>query len=84
MAHQHPACGSAQGVLSPELPAPERLLSMSFMAYLDDHPGWFMEGNNDALLLCRRGRKIKLANIYGFIGDAVEIGRLLVANTRKS
>ncbi len=69
---------------SPKLPAPERLLSMSFMAYLDDHPGWFMEGNNDALLLYRRDRKIKPSDIYGFIEDAVEIGRLLAANTRKS
>ncbi len=69
---------------SPKLPAPEKLLSMSLMAYLDDHPGWFMEGNNDALLLYRRSRKIKLSNVYEFIGDAVEIGRLLAANTRQS
>ncbi|NIA04347.1 MAG: hypothetical protein GWP11_00045 [Proteobacteria bacterium] len=80
----HPRLKRKYTLKSPELPAPEKLLSMSFVKYLDDHPGWFMEGNNNALLLYRRGRKIKPSDIYEFIGDAVEIGRLLTVNTRKS
>ncbi|GBE12533.1 hypothetical protein BMS3Bbin14_00376 [bacterium BMS3Bbin14] len=69
---------------SPVMPTPENLFGTGFMAYLDDHPGWFMEGNNNALLLYRRGRKIKPYDICEFIEDAVEIGHLLAPNTRKS
>ena len=62
---------------SQEVHYSQQILSMPFMQYLEDHSSWFIEGSNDSLLIYRRGKKIKPPGIREFIGDVVEIGRLL-------
>ena len=72
-----PELKSIYALKSPVRPFSEQILSVAFMEYLSGHPGWFIEGDNDALLVYRRGKRIRPADIPGFIGDAVAIGRLL-------
>ena len=76
-----PKLNSKYVLKSPETPFSGKILSVTFMEYLSDHAGWFVEGNNNTLLVYRRGKKIKPSGIYEFIEDAVEIARLLLVNT---
>lgn len=64
----------------------QQILGRPFMQYLEDNPGWFIEGSNDALLIYRRGKNVKPSGWRECRGAVVEIGGLLTVaqNPRKS
>ena len=76
---QHPECSKKYILKSPELASAGELFSLSLMHYLYEHPGWFIEGCKNVLLIYRRGKKINPNDISKFIGDVIEIYSLFTS-----